>query len=174
MFEVPLEGLADGSPLPLLVADLGAGGGVPSLPLALSIPELRFVLVDASQRRTSFLVWAAVELGVAERVEVCWARAEELGHDLNRRFRFDAVVARGFGPPGTTLECAAPLLREGGRCIVSEPPGGRRWPMGPLLDLGLEAVRIGHGVAVFERSGEVASRFPRRAKEQKRSPLFTL
>ena len=42
--------------------------------------------------------------------------------------QYDAVVARSFASPAVTAECAAPLLRLGGRLIVSEPPErGARW-----------------------------------------------
>lgn len=176
LFAPPLEALSSSSDegRPLVVADLGAGGGVPSLPLAVRLPTVRFVLVDSSQRRVSFLVWAAVELGVAERVEAWCGRAEDFGHIPDRREHFDAVVARGFGPPASTVECAAPLLRPGGRCVISEPPGGRRWPTAGLELLGLSEGIGTEGVVVLDRVGYPEARFPRPAKAQKRSPLFTL
>jgi 16S rRNA (guanine527-N7)-methyltransferase len=158
----------------LLVADLGAGGGVPSLPLAVSRSFLRLVLVDAARRRTAFCLWAAVELGVVDRVEVWTGRAEEFAHDPYRRGRFDAVVARGFGPPASVVECGAPLLRPGGRCVVSEPPGGRRWPAGGLARLGLEQVEAPAGVAVLARVGPVDDMFPRSAKARSQQPLFEI
>lgn len=161
------------SPAPL-VADLGAGGGLPSLPMVTTEPSLLFVLVEASQRRCAFLVWAAVELGVADRIEVWCGRAEEFGHRVDRRSAFDAVVARGFGPPATTLECAAPLLVPGGRCVISEPPGGRSWSTSGIDRLGMTALEGSAGFAVFERTGPVGDRYPRSAKELKRDPLFVM
>lgn len=155
-----------------LVADLGAGGGLPSLPLLVEHEGLTMVLVDAIQKRASFLVWATIELGVAERAEVWCGRAETFGHDDGRRGRFDAVVARGFGPPATTLECAAPLLRAGGRVVVSEPPGYRDYPADALSRCGLALVLQAHGCAVFERVGEVDPALPRPERSQRRAPLF--
>lgn len=155
-----------------VVADLGAGGGLPSLPLLVSHPGLRMVLVDAIQKRASFLVWAAVELGLAERAEVWCGRAEAFGHDDARRGRFDAVVARGFGPPSATLECGAPLLRPGGRLVVSEPPGYRSYPADGLARCGLALVAQRDGCAVFERRGAVDPTLPRPARLQQREPLL--
>ena len=155
-----------------LMADLGAGGGLPSLPLLLAHGDLRSVLVDAIQKRASFLVWATLELGVADRAEVWCGRAEDFGHDGARRGRFDAVLARGFGPPSSTLECGAPLLRPGGRLVVSEPPAYRRYPEEGLARCGLTLVAQREGCAVFELQGEGDPAFPRPAGRQQREPLF--
>jgi 16S rRNA (guanine527-N7)-methyltransferase len=122
------------------VLDLGAGGGVPGLILALALPAASFVLLDASQRRTDFLRRAVRRLGLADRVGVVTARAEAAGHDAVWRGTFDAVVARSFAEPAVTAECAAPFLRVGGQLVVSEPPDPRpgRWPPDGLGVLGLE------------------------------------
>jgi hypothetical protein len=132
------------------------------------------VLVDAIRKRSSFLVWAAVELGLADRAEVWCGRVEAFGHEPDRRGRFDAVVARGFAPPSSTLECGAPLLREGGRLVVSEPPEYRVYPTEGLLRCGLAAVAMRHGCAVFVREGEIDPSLPRRWREQEQRPLFEI
>lgn len=154
------------------VADLGAGGGVPSLPMALRWTDARFVLVDSAAKRTGFLVWAALELGIGDRVEVWRGRAEAFAHLPDRRGAFDAVVARGFGPPATTIECAAPLLGDGGRCVVSEPPEKRRWPPEALAQVGLAELTPVPGFARFARVGDVGSEYPRSSKLMRRAPLF--
>ncbi|MEZ5408400.1 MAG: RsmG family class I SAM-dependent methyltransferase [Acidimicrobiales bacterium] len=161
-------GDADGA----MVADLGAGGGLPSLPLLVAHRDLRMVLVDAIQKRASFLVWATIELGLAERAEVWCGRAEDFGHVPARRGRFDAVMARGFGPPSSTLECGAPLLRPGGRLVVSEPPAYRRYAAAGLARCGLTLVAQRDGCAVFELVGEVDPAFPRPAVRQQRDPVL--
>lgn len=153
-------------------ADIGAGGGVPGLPMLVAAPLLSAVLIDASQKRCSFLVWAVAELGLADRVEVWCGRAEQFGHEERARGRFDAVVARGFGPPSTTLECAAPLVRPAGLIVISEPPVHRRWPSDGLAELGLVKREAEQGLAVFERTGDVPESIPRSSKQQQRKPLF--
>ncbi len=65
--------------------------------------------------------------------------------------RFDAVLARGFGPPDLTLEVAARLVSPGGRIVISEPPHGDRWSPDQLERLGLSHRREG-AVAVFTGS----------------------
>ncbi len=158
-------------------ADIGAGGGVPSLPILVANDQWTAVLMDSSQKRCSFLVWASTELGLADRVEVWCGRVEQIAHDDRARFMFDAVIARGFGPPASTIECGVGLLVEGGRLIISEPPGQRRWPAAELDTVGLaqrsEPGRV-DGVAVFERVGLLDQHLPRNAKQQRSRPLFTL
>ncbi|MGI9598242.1 MAG: 16S rRNA (guanine(527)-N(7))-methyltransferase RsmG [Acidimicrobiales bacterium] len=155
-------------------ADIGAGGGVPGLPMLMAQQSLSAVLIDASQKRCSFLVWAVAELGLSDRAEVWCGRAEEIARQTRARRSFDAVVARGFGPPAVTLECGAPLLVDGGRIVVSEPPVPRRWPVEPLQEMGLVQVSSPQGVAVFERRGPLPDSLPRLTKHLKRSPLFEI
>ena len=153
-------------------ADIGSGGGVPGLAVLLTVDDLRAVLIDASQKRCSFLVWASAELGLSDRVDVWCGRAEQIGRESRARERFDAVVARGFGPPARTLECATPLVRPGGLVVVSEPPERRRWPAEGLAELALEEGSGPPGVAVFRRRDGLAARYPRSPKQQQRSPAF--
>jgi 16S rRNA (guanine527-N7)-methyltransferase len=119
--------------------DLGSGGGVPGLVLALAWTEAEGVLLDASSRRTAFLRRATIGLGIAGRVAVVTARAEEAAHDPALRATFDVVTARGFAPPSRTAEYGAAFLRTGGTLLVSEPPQDtERWETVDLGALGLE------------------------------------
>lgn len=163
---------------PKRVVDLGSGGGVPGLVVALAWPGATVYLLDSSQRRTLFLAQAACALGLADRVVVAQARAEEAGRDPQWRGRADVVVARSFGPPGVTAECAAPLLAVGGRLIVSEPPdgGADRWPAEGLNKLGMRpAGRFEQAFSRFQVLGQehpCPMTFPRRVGVPAKRPLF--
>lgn len=175
----------DGSgPTARRVVDLGSGGGIPGLVLAERWPEARFVLIDAARRRVEFLSEVVTSLGWSERVRVVGARAEEAGRDPDLRGRHDLVVARGFGPPAVTAECAAPFLEVDGRLVVSEPPedhdesgGPRRWPPEPLASLGLAPdgswSRPFHYQAL-RQVGPCPDRYPRRTGVPRKRPLFTV
>lgn len=170
------------------IADIGAGGGVPSLPILAG--EHRggapagwsMVLADASRKRCSFLTRAVGELDLSDRVSVVWTRIEEWAHEPDVRFSFDAVIARGFGPPSTTVECGVGLLADGGHLVISEPPGLRRWPVEPLAELGLVQIHAAvddspFGLAVFRRDGSIGrpdDKMPRPFKQQRSRPLFTV
>ena len=164
---------------PATALDLGSGGGVPGLVLArLRWPATRWVLVEARERRCEFLRDEARRLGVIARVEVRTERAEVAGRDPALRGTVDVVVARGFGRPAVTAECAAPFLRVGGHLVVSEPPGGRPqgWTGAGLTELGLERTAHGPGTgftyAVFRAVRACPDRFPRRTGLPAKRPLF--
>jgi len=165
---------AAGSPSPARALDLGSGGGVPGLALALAWPSSQWVLLDASLRRTNFLGDAVGRLGLADRVNVVRGRAEDLAHDPEFRNHHDLVVARSFGQPAVVAECGAAFLVRGGRLVVSEPPGstGERWPSQALIALGLGPARVRDGCAVMVRGSPCPDRFPRRTGVPAKRPLF--
>jgi 16S rRNA (guanine527-N7)-methyltransferase len=129
-------------PAPGRALDLGTGGGLPGLVMALAMPTWRWTLLEGSRRRAEFLDGAIRDLGIEGRVQVLAARAEEAGRGPLRGSQ-DLVVARAFGAPPVTAECGAPFLRIGGLLLVSEPPPPHtpRWPSSALSTLGLVARR---------------------------------
>jgi len=167
-FEAVLVGLTG------RVVDLGSGGGVPGLVLALRRPDLEVVLVEAMVKRAAFLEVTIEALGL-RRTRVVAERAELVGRSELRGMA-DAVVARGFGPPAVTAECGAALLRPDGLLIVSEPPDDTsRWPPDGLALLGLEAVRRQEGppaMQVLRQVSPCPERYPRRDGMPRKRPLF--
>lgn len=161
--------------------DLGTGGGLPGLVLALTWPSSNWLLVDSSSRRAGWLLSAVEYLGLAARCQVLCERAETVGRGSHRNGA-DLVTARSFGPPGPTAECSAPLLRAGGQLLVAEPPGGRagRWPSAGLGLLGLElretgTVNTASGPVTLSRLVSVApcpQEYPRRTGIPFKRPLF--
>jgi 16S rRNA (guanine527-N7)-methyltransferase len=113
---------------------------------------------------------AVHRLTLGGRVRVRAERAELAGRDPTQRAAYDAVIARGFGPPAVAAECGAPFLRVGGRLLTSEPPDERPWPEAPLGQLGLAAVGRRSGVMVLEQRLACPDRFPRRSPAKR--PLF--
>jgi len=161
--------------------DLGTGGGVPGLVLAMRWAVSRWLFVESSQRRAEWLRSAVATLGLSSRCQVAAARAETVGRGTNRA-QADLVTARSFGLPAATAECAAPLLRVGGALLVADPPsGGRdRWPEGALRRLGLElrtSFRVTSLAGPVSLSCLVAvsacpEDFPRRDGSPFKKPLF--
>lgn len=133
------------APRRLTAVDIGSGGGIPGLVLAHDRPDLAVTLVDRRQKCTDFLERATASLGLRERVVVRCCDTSSL---IAGGEHFDAVTARGFGPPSRTLRVAAQLIRSGGRIVISEPPEGDRWSPGQLEELGLTHRRMG-AVVVF-------------------------
>lgn len=158
--------------------DLGSGGGVPGLALAVLEPARRWVLLDSRERATRFLEEAVAHLGLAGRVEVVHERAEVSGRSALRGSA-PLVVARAFGPPAVTAECAAPFLVTGGRLIVSNPPEvdlASAWPTEGLTALGMGSPRLvrtgGSSFTVVTQEEACPDRFPRRSGMPAKRPLF--
>lgn len=97
-----------------LVADLGAGAGVPGIPLAIAAPHAQLKLVEGNGRKCAFMtsVVTALELPNAE---VVHARAETWD---DGRGCMDIVTARALAPLDVVAEYAAPLLKVGGALIA--------------------------------------------------------
>lgn len=157
--------------------DLGSGGGVPGLVMALEQPSIEFVLLDRSHRRTDFLKTAVQDLELAGRVTIALGDATELAHLTQHRHVYDGIVSRAFGPPAAVAECSAGLLRAGGRLVVSEPPncGEARWPTDALAQLGMRFVRRTADAptfAVLECLTAADPTYPRAWKQIRKRPLF--
>jgi 16S rRNA (guanine527-N7)-methyltransferase len=84
------------------VLDVGAGGGVPGVVMAIARPDLRLTLAESTQKKARVLQSMVDELGLA--VEVFGVRAEEL---LELR-TFDTLVARAVAPMWKLLSWLAP------------------------------------------------------------------
>lgn len=158
--------------------DIGTGGGVPGLPLAMIWPAVEATLLDSRQRSIAWVEDCVERLGWEERVTAICARAELVGRDPDLRESFPLVVARGFGAPPVTAECGAPLVAVGGRLSVSEPPGGdaTRWPAEQLELLGLRLADtrvVGEATFVMlEKVGASADKWPRRVGKPHSRPLW--
>lgn len=124
--------------------DLGSGGGLPGLVLAIRLPASAGILLDSQRRRTRFLEHALQALRLTDQAEVLTARAEDAARDPTHRERYDLVVARSFALPAVTAECATGFLKPGGRLAVSEPPeeNPKRWEENELGALGFEPPQL--------------------------------
>jgi 16S rRNA (guanine527-N7)-methyltransferase len=162
---------------PRRVADLGSGGGVPGLVLAVEWPAATVLLVESKAKRAAWLAEAVSSLGLGRRVEVCSVRAEELAHDPSRRETFDLVTARSFAAPPVTAEIGAGFVAVGGILVVSEPPESEdRWPEPELARLGLgrAVVRVARDAhfACMSKVGPAPERVPRRRGRAAKQPLW--
>jgi 16S rRNA (guanine527-N7)-methyltransferase len=109
-------------PRPLALVDIGAGAGIPGLPLRLADPAIAVTLVEARRKRVSFLLAAQRELDLGN-VAVKEGRAEVLlDQEPDLVGAFDVVVARSVAPAEALLPLARKYLKAGGLFVVSGPP----------------------------------------------------
>lgn len=174
-FYLLVEDLLSESPR---VLDLGTGGGLPGLVIAADWPGVHMTLLDGRSSRAASLSSALTRVHLDQRVSVISERAEETGRRPELRGSFDLVVARGFGPPAVTAECAAPLLRRGGLLVVSDPPEGGvnpRWPVEGCAQLGMVIERTQRqpwALTVLRQASLCPPVYPRRTGFPLKRPLF--
>lgn len=125
--------------------DVGSGGGLPGIPLALARPQLAVTLVDAVQKKVSFLQQAAIELQLPN-VQAVHARVENLTGAYAR------ITSRAFAELGEFVGLTRHLLAEDGRWLAMKgvrpdaeiaalPPDVEVEAIQPLAIPGLDAER---------------------------------
>jgi 16S rRNA (guanine527-N7)-methyltransferase len=171
--------------LPLLrdagrLADLGAGAGVPGIPLAIALPTTQVTLVEGNGRKCDFMRAVAERLGLAN-VDVVHGRAETWA---GGREQMDIVTARALAPLDVVAEYAAPLLRLGGALLAwrgqrdpdDEAAGSRA---AAILGLAVEeplrvepyAGALNRHMHVMVKTSPTPVRFPRRDGVARKRPL---
>ena len=174
-----LSDLAEGAK----VADVGSGGGLPGLPLAITQPKLRFTMIEATGKKARFLERCVRELGLVNS-RVVSARAETLGQDPAHRQRYDVAVCRALGPMRELLEYLLPLVRVGGEVLAMKGP-----TVAAEMDLAANAMTLlGAGgleiipaypdefemdavIVAVAKTGETPRRYPRPPGVPRHEPL---
>ncbi|MFC1945605.1 16S rRNA (guanine(527)-N(7))-methyltransferase RsmG [Chloroflexota bacterium] len=170
---------------PWYVLDVGAGAGLPGLPLKVLMPrEISLVLLEATGKKADFLKHVVARLGMAD-VEVIKGRAENLAHEAAYRERFDVVLSRALAPLPALAELTLPFCRVGGRSIAM-----KKGDIAAEVALAAEAVDVlGGGSAVVrevstavfddnrylvtvEKTSITPAKYPRRPGVPTRRPLL--
>ncbi len=131
----------------LRLLDVGSGGGVPAIPLAIARPAWCVVALDSSHKKGAFLQQAAIELPLPN-LEAAVARVEDYAPSAP----FDLVISRAFSDLATFVDTSARHLADGGRIVamkgvypdeeIAQLPAGFRVVAAPALSVpGLRAER---------------------------------
>lgn len=129
------------------VEDVGAGAGLPGIPLAIALPDTDFVLLDSNGKKTRFMVQAKAALKL-HNVEVVQARVEGYRPPVP----FATVLSRAFASLGEFVRLAGEGCAPGGRLLAMKganpdeelaeiPAGFRVLGVYPLKVPGLNAER---------------------------------
>jgi len=166
--------------------DLGAGAGIPGIPLAVALPSVELTLLEAASRKCEFLEAAVDVAGVAERMHVVCARSERYAAGPPGRDGAAVVLARAVAPLPVLVELAAPLLAPGGVLLASKTAtavgeegaagefaaGLCGLAAGPVVRL--ERSPLEQAVCVvYEKIAPTPGRFPRREGIAAKRPLAT-
>ena len=165
--------------------DLGAGAGVPGIPLAVAVPAAKLTLLDSAGGKCAFLEEAVSVAGLAERAAVVCARSElHAAIGQPGREAYEVVLARAVAPLPALVELAAPLLAPGGvllasktgRAVRDEGPGGaavaKLCGLAALPVVVLFRSSLDDAVcAVYEKVAATPKRLPRREGQAVKHPL---
>lgn len=167
------------------VADVGCGGGFPTLPLAILRPDLQITGIDSTGKKVQYVADTAKLLGL-DNVKTLTARAEELGSDPAWRETFDVVTSRAVARMNLLDELCMPLCRVGGKLIFLKGAAGQA----EVAEAAVGIVRLGGGVpacenmtlhtteeseartlVTIEKTAETPREFPRSFGQIKKRPL---
>jgi 16S rRNA (guanine527-N7)-methyltransferase len=167
------------------VADIGSGGGLPGMPLAIALPSTGVTLFEATGKKVAFLREASNELGLAN-VKVVNARVEESAREEVHRGSYDVCTVRALARLSVIAEYSLPLLRRGGTVVAmkgrvdaEERAEGDR-ASGKLGGRVREEMQVHYlpGVEqgerrllLLEKIGETPEAYPRRTGVPVRNPL---
>jgi 16S rRNA (guanine527-N7)-methyltransferase len=152
------------------VADVGSGGGVPGIPLAIARPDATFLLIESTKKKANFLKQAINALELTN-VSVSEWRAEDVGLSNNRE-TFDVALARAVATMSWLAEWCLPLVKKGGKMlamkgpkVADELPGAKR-----TIALAGGGEAVVHPVDLPGTEHRVIVEIPKIAKSDKRLP----
>lgn len=103
------------------VLDIGTGAGFPGIPLAITYPDARFLLMDSLNKRIK-IINEFIQSKDMTNVTAMHGRAEQMGKDPIHREKFDIVVSRAVANLNLLLEYSVPFLKVGGVFIAYKGP----------------------------------------------------
>ncbi len=163
--------------------DIGTGGGFPLLPLALCLPDIQCIGVDATQKKIDAVSRIIVTVGIPN-ASLVSGRTESLAHSAEYRAQFDLVTARAVAPLSVLLEYAVPFLKVGGLCAfwkstkiaqeLAATADAQKMLSAPYVGNFLYALPDQWGertIVFFKKTAETSSEYPRNVGVPKTKPL---
>ena len=117
--------------------DIGTGGGLPGIPLAILHPTIKFTLIDSIQKKIHAVNDIVTQLKL-DNVSVDCGRAEELAKKSDYAQKFDYVISRAVAPIKDLVKWCKPFLRSAERVAgidQTQENGKLNIPRGSMLML---------------------------------------
>lgn len=159
--------------------DVGTGAGFPGLVLAAARPDMQVTLLEAQQKRCTFLkaVCDALQL---ENVTIIHDRAETLGRNDAHREMYSRAVARAVAPMNVLCEYLLPFVQPGGKAVCWKGPqveqekadgNAAARKLGGSDIVVLPVQQGGHVVACVEKTEKTLPQYPRKNGIPTKRPL---
>ena len=163
-----------------VILDIGTGGGIPAIPLAILRPNLTIKMIDSERNKIMFC--QKVTTLLTPNAQAICGRAEELAHEHRFRAQFDYVVSRAMANGSILSELSIPFLKKEGFLIAMkgrqyDPEIERFEPAAEKLGCTVQPVhsyticREDKHLIIVQKTSETPSQYPRRFAKIKRSPL---
>jgi len=162
LLEDSLRGVGFVAKLEGPIVDVGSGGGVPGIPLAVSLPEREVTLLEAIGRKCDFLrEW------VPPNARVVQGRAEEHETEV-----YGVAVAKALAKPPVATEWCLPLVRTGGAAVLWVGPSADTERVARVAEqVGGELAEALDGLLVLHKVRPTPEGFPRRTGVASKRPL---
>lgn len=165
------------------VIDVGTGAGFPGIPLAIVYANTDFTLMDSLNKRVQFLNKVIKECRL-DNIETVHSRAEDLGHNVNYREKYDYCVSRAVANMSVLLEYCIPFLKKGGQFIsyksgkadneIMQSSNAQKklsCEFSTSYSFEIPETDIFRQLVIFNKTGYISKKYPRQAGKPKKSPL---
>lgn len=165
------------------IIDVGTGAGFPGVPLKIASPALQVTLLDALQKRLTFLDTLTQALNLSN-VTLVHSRAEDGGQNPDLREQFDLCVSRAVANLAVLLEYCLPFVKVGGKLAALKGPdaaqeieqaqnalqilGGKVTAVIPIT---IPHTDLQHQLVLVEKISPTPQRYPRKAGKISKKPL---
>ena len=162
--------------------DVGSGAGFPGIPLAICMPETRFVFLESLGKRVDFLNEVVKALGL--NAEAIHMRAEDAARRSELREAFDLATARAVAPLNLLAEYLLPFVRVGGTMLAYKGPSLEEElneAANALSILGGQISRTeradipgrdwDHRLCWIKKTAPTPDKYPRKAGKPEKNPL---
>jgi len=163
------------------IIDIGTGGGLPGIPLAIQFPEKHFTLVDSVAKKLKVVDDICEKLGITN-VTTVHGRFEDLAQNPAYREQFDAAVSRAVANMSTLSEYCLPFVMIGGIFVAYKTETAAdeiKAASNALKILGGSSIEItpagveglDHVFAAVKKLSSTPKKYPRKAGEPSKNPL---
>lgn len=166
----------------LTLIDVGAGAGLPGIPIAIMRPDMRVTLLDAQQKRVAFLTSVIESLGL--NAMAAHARCEDAARLETHRDAYDIATARAVADASVLSEWLLPFVKPGGRALLMKGPAAREETeraapaisavMGELISIRPAPIPDrdwNHQIVEIRKIAPTPPKYPRRAGMAEKRPI---